>query len=263
MIREADLTVIDEAFATYPRALPSLWAMFSGGHDSLTATHVAAQHPRFAGVVHINTGIGIEQTREFVRDTCRREGWPLREYEPPVSYDDLVMRWGFPGPGGHGLIYNRLKERCIRAHVRWVKDGHRRDSLVVLATGVRSEESARRMRHVQRIQKDEGRVWAAVIFDWTKIDCGRYIAAHDLPRNEVVDLLHMSGECLCGAFARPGELEEVALWYPEVAARIRRLEEVAEDSGIAACRWGVRPPQQQLPGQQSLMPLCVGCEARA
>ena len=30
----------------------AVFAMFSGGHDSLTATHIAAQHPKFTAAVH-------------------------------------------------------------------------------------------------------------------------------------------------------------------------------------------------------------------
>ena len=58
-------------------------ALFSGGHDSLCATHLASRFRRFDGVAHINTGIGVEETREFVRTTCARYGWPLRELTPP------------------------------------------------------------------------------------------------------------------------------------------------------------------------------------
>ena len=49
----------------------NVFAMFSGGHDSVCAAHVASQRPEFSGCVHINTGIGIEKTREFVRLTCQ------------------------------------------------------------------------------------------------------------------------------------------------------------------------------------------------
>ena len=49
----------------------AVFGMFSGGHDSICAVHMAAQRPEFTAAVHINTGIGIEQTREFVR---RRAG---------------------------------------------------------------------------------------------------------------------------------------------------------------------------------------------
>ena len=51
------LGVLDQSMTRYE---PShLFAMFSGGHDSLTATRIASKHPNFSAAVHINTGIGI------------------------------------------------------------------------------------------------------------------------------------------------------------------------------------------------------------
>jgi hypothetical protein len=62
----------------------------------------------------------------------------------------------------------------------------------------------------------------------------------DVPRNPASDLIHMSGECLCGAFAHPGELDEIGEWYPDVVAEIRALEAEARAAGIPEpfCRWG-------------------------
>jgi 3'-phosphoadenosine 5'-phosphosulfate sulfotransferase (PAPS reductase)/FAD synthetase len=96
--------------------------LFSGGHDSLCACHIASQHPNFSGVVHINTGIGIEETRQFVRDTCQREGWELLELHPPETYESLVVEHGFPGPAHHYKMYQRLKERCLRQLLRMTRD---------------------------------------------------------------------------------------------------------------------------------------------
>ena len=50
----------------------------------------------------------------------------------------------------------------------------------------------------------------------------------------------MSGECLCGAYAKRGELDEIALWYPDVAARIRDLERRVAANGLAYNRWEAR-----------------------
>ena len=70
----------------------SIYGMFSGGHDSLCAAALASLHPLFAGAIHINTGIGIEETREFVRDTCERHFWPLHEiHAPEGKYEQMVL----------------------------------------------------------------------------------------------------------------------------------------------------------------------------
>lgn len=227
-----------------PRAIVSL---LSGGHDSLTATAVAHEWAVERGVAlevaHVNTGIGIPATNVFAREVCLGRGWSFAEYHPPVSYDELVLRFGFPGPGYHELPYRMLKERCFRRIVAERKQ--ERGDRVVLISGARRAESMRRtVTNVVAAEMREGaRVWASPLWDWTKLDCGRFMADRDLPRNDVVDLLHMSGECLCGAFARPNEFEEIREWFPATAERIARLEEKARAAGLHGCAWGKRPPK--------------------
>lgn len=253
-------------------------AMFSGGHDSLVATHVAMQHPRFSFAAHMNTGIGIEQTREFVRDTCEAWGIELREYRAdeyvradgkrdPQCYEDIVTEYGFPGPGQHQKMYIRLKERPLTQMIRDL-DRNRMDR-VLLVTGVRSDESTRRIAHVEPIQKWGSKIWVAPIWDWTKRDCNEYIREHSLKRNWVSDILHMSGECLCGAYAHDGELDEIRTWFPETAAKIERIQERV----MQRFPWGWEdgPPdwwvphkngQEFIPGLEPQI-LCTGCAHRA
>lgn len=241
-LEERAHAVLDQAVDEHE---PShVFAMFSGGHDSLTAARIVSKHERFSGCVHINTGIGIEATRDFVRETCAREGWPLKEYHAREDcgqdYEQLVLERGFPGPPHHYKMYQRLKERAIRALIRDHKT-HWHDR-IVLATGCRSQESTRRMGHVEPVQREGVRVWAAPIHDWDKAQCNAYIDHEGLERNAVVDLVHMSGECLCGAFAHPGELDEIGLWFPETAAYIRDLERRVREAGHD-WGWEDRPPR--------------------
>ncbi len=221
-----------------------VFCMFSGGHDSLCSTHLSMNHlarmdPK---VVHINTGIGIEATRQFVRRTCQDLKWELLEYYPPdKTYEDLVLEHGFPGPGAHGYMYIYLKERAIRKLIRDHK--HKRMDRILLITGVRIEESVRRMGNVEPIQRIGAQVWVSPLTSWTKLQCNQYIEVQDLPRNEVVDILHMSGECLCGAFAKPGELEWISKWFPEVGTYVQQLSEKVQREGKHAT-WGTRPPRK-------------------
>jgi 3'-phosphoadenosine 5'-phosphosulfate sulfotransferase (PAPS reductase)/FAD synthetase len=73
--------------------------LFSGGNDSTVLAHLMRKHSTHA--VHCNTTIGIEETRQFVRDVCAGWGLPLIEETAPVSYRELVLEQGFPGPGHH------------------------------------------------------------------------------------------------------------------------------------------------------------------
>lgn len=246
-----------------------VYALFSGGHDSLCSAAIAAKHPLFRGVVHLNTGIGIEETREFVRETCDRQGWPLTEVRATDGlYEKLVLeRGGFPsGTSSHNSMLFFLKQQPLRAWCRTIPG--KRIGLVI---GIRREESVRRMGAgisvPKRLEHRSRRVWLSPILDWTALDCSRFMGAEGLPRNPVVDLLHRSGECLCGALARPGEINEISQWFPDAARRINDLERRVEEAGIAACVWAspvgrrIAPEQESLFSKADLAPLCSSCEA--
>jgi len=229
-----------------------VFALFSGGHDSLCATHIASKHPRFSGVIHVNTGIGVEATRTYVRETCARFGWPLKEYHVEgQSYRDLALTYGFPGPPQHNVMYRKLKQRSLERVVREHKT-HRHDRLIFV-NGARRGESQRRMRTTagKEVYREKCIVWVSVIHGWAATDRLPYMALHGLPRNPVVDRLHMSGECLCGCFSKPGELQMLEAWYPETAATIRDLEREVRARGLP-CLWGEPPPTKVSPDQQSM-----------
>jgi len=230
----------------------AVFGLFSGGHDSLTATYIASLHPRFTAAVHINTGIGIEATREFVRNTCAKRNWPLLEYKAventdgegnpdPQIYEDMVMEQGFPGPFLHTKMYNRLKERQLRR----VERDHQAtpQEPVMYVSGMRSQESLKRMRHTMAYQPEGRRVWVAPIHDFTKDDCGEVIKAAGLEFNPVVLHTGKSGECLCGAYAHPGELAELKFWEETRPAydRIIELEKKVRAAGFP-WGWAEAPP---------------------
>lgn len=253
------IALIDQAVQEHRPV--AVFALFSGGHDSLVNTHLTAQHPRFAGVVHLNTGIGIEETREFVRETCQRFGWPLIERWPPrVTYEQMCLDRGMPGgPKKHEIMYHRLKGESLDVLTAETKT--KRSDRIILSTGIRTQESTRRMRlHAVPTRRDGAKVWVNPITDLSAFDVGAYIEEHGLRRNPVVDKVHRSGECLCGALARPEELDEIAFWFPDVAARIRALEQQCFARGLPY-RWGSKEVKAPDPNQPYL-PLCQSCPTR-
>lgn len=247
-----------------------VWSLFSGGDDSLATAIVTSQAIGFRGCLHIDTGIGIPETQQFVIETCARQGWPLKIYRAKdcgQDYEALVMDQGFPGPAMHFKMYCRLKERALRAFVRDHKQ-HTRDRLI-LSTGVRKNESQRRMGRTKQIDRDGVKVWVNALYNWSKRDCLDLIEGAGIPRNPVVELMHMSGECLCGSFAAPGELKEIALWYPKTAEHIRQLEQRVATVHPRACKWGHRPererkrqPATRDSAGRKVGPLCQQCELR-
>ena len=163
------------AIATYK---PShVFGLFSGGHDSLCSTALAAAHPSFTAAVHINAGVGIDETREFVRETCRRQGWPLIEMHPDAkTYRDLVIERGMPGgPKAHNTMYYWLKQRQVRRLVAEHKQ-HRHDR-IVLVTGIRLQESERRMAAAISVpvRRSGAQVWVSPILVWSKRECHDYM----------------------------------------------------------------------------------------
>ena len=210
---EASVTgqpLIDMAVQQY--GCQDVWALVSGGTDSLTALSVALEHPSFRGVLHLNTGVGVEQSREHVRQVCKDVGCPLAEYcakdnvnakgtPDPQVYEDIVLEHGFPGPtkSGHGIMYARLKQRSIE---RFCRDhAYRHQNKVIFITGVRSAESRRRMGFVKPINlnpsADKRYAWVAPIHDWSKGRCVEHLESrpHGIRINPISLLLNKSGEC--------------------------------------------------------------------
>jgi len=252
-----------------------LLALFSGGDDSLTATHIAAQHPLFKAVVHLDTGTGVPETRAFVEETCRREGWPLEVYSAPAgTYERLVLEGyttragklcqGFPsGPKSHATMYWYLKQRQLRAAIRAHKQ--RRRDRVGFVAGIRVAESDRRMQSAMAQphykEADRSAVWLHPILDWSKAECLEYLAAHHIPRNPVAVNCHRSGECLCGALANHAELGEIAFFYPHVGERFARLAQRVTELGIASDQWAGGPTgwRRTTPRSAAMLPLCTSC----
>lgn len=242
----------------------------SGGNDSVAVAHWMMNNVDGCEVVHCNTGIGIKRTREFVRDTCATYHWPLTEIRAKEDcgqdYRALVVEFGFPGPAGHQMMYNHLKDRCIEKLVRDAKahltGGAKRKARVMIATGIRKDESQRRMGYGLRVVNRRGaQVWTNPIYWWTASQRDAYRAAHRLPTNPISAALGMSGECLCGAYAHPGEKELVRAVCPETGAE---LDDIERDVLAAGHTWGWegRPPHgaRNTRRKPKFMPFCVGCE---
>ena len=235
---------------------------FSGGFDSLVTTHWMMNNIRGCEVFHANTGIGIERTREFVRHTCDWFGWPLTEIRAKEDcgqdYDEMVIAHGFPGPGHHYKMFQRLKERCVRKLVAMNKT--KVSDCVMIATGIRKDESARRAGYKYSVIDHVGSaMWVNPFYYRSREWFSAYIKKHQLPQNPVSKLLGMSGECLCGAYAHSGELALVKMVCPATHDRIRALEARVRDAGHA-WGWEEKPPKKVAASTGKFMPFCVGCE---
>ena len=222
--------------------LVGIAVLYSGGNDSTVLAHLFRNVATHA--IHANTGIGVEATRVFVRETCKAWGLPLIEHHPPVSYEELVIERGFPGPAMHWKMFQRLKERALRLARKDLVLNPRQERVIFVA-GRRRTESNRRAA-IPEAERQGSIEWLSPLAFWTTLDLVTYRLMQDeegdpVPTNETSAKIHMSGECLCGAFAKEGELDEIGYWYPEVRAEIEALEAKVLAAGNApewACRWG-------------------------
>lgn len=269
------LAIIQKAVDDF--SLDAVFALVSGGDDSLALLDIVRYHPRFAGVIHIDTLTGITDTASWkygqnesiatrhVTEVCERNKFSLIVKTPFTQYDQLVIKYGFPAPAQHGTMYQMLKERPLRqAKIDARKFGGKRIGFV---TGARSSESIRRFANVTESHWHEGVAWIPAIKHWNKSDCLSLLAESRHDRNPVSLVMGMSGECGCGAFATPNEKRVIDHYYPQTGQRINHLEEgvrhFAQVNRIDAvhCRWGnakgkrINDKQLELQGFE----LCVSC----
>lgn len=243
LIKESHLILdygISKYVTPFNQGIAAKCVLFSGGNDSTALVYLFKDIVDY--VIHINTGIGIEETRQFVRDTCEKLNLVLKEYHPKEEnkYENLIKQFGFPGPAQHFLMYQRLKERSLFAARKELNPKFRRNRIIYIA-GRRRDESNRRM-NIPLINRFGSIVWVSPLYNWTKTDIETFRKINpEIPRNLVSDLIHMSGECLCGAFAHKGEREEIRFFFPEVVDYIESLEKSVKEMNTHTeqrCEWG-------------------------
>jgi len=179
--------------------------LVSGGLDSTVAAHYAINNGPVDLLVYLDTRTGLDETKDYLHKLADHLGvqlWTLRTHE---SYKEQVKETGFPGPAQHQTQYTALKERQI-SRLATLSSGRGNASDLHLWTGVRSDESERRMEHVEPESEGQRWIWHAPIHDWTKEECRKYVDKHDLPENSLWDTLGRSGDCFCGCFGAPSEL---------------------------------------------------------
>ena len=246
------------------------WVMYSGGKDSSCVAYKLIELDQFEGVVVFDTGICATGFIEWIKDTCEKRKWKLHiekggymsGNEKIQSYDQFVKKFGFPKPFSHSWIMRIVKGRAFTKF----KKAHTVDKIKPkVASGVRQKESKRRMKNVtgEYGEFDGCKVWNAV-YNWDNDQVWEYVRKYKIEISPAYKTIHMSGDCLCGAYARKDEVDIIKMFYPEVADRLTKLEnEIKDNEKIPKqCRyWGYKDGEGFHSKQTKLDSiLCAECD---
>lgn len=239
---------------------PKCWAMVSGGKDGMSSARCLEENGLLEGVIAFDTKLNIPEWRDFIEDACREQKWRLEVYTTPESYEWIVERFGFPGWGQHKHVMNRLKGRCVKEFKQRHPDG-------ILASGARKYESARRALNAKPVGLFEKVPTVAPIYDWTTPDTWKYFKAHNLKRSPAYHTLQISGDCLCGAFAREDEPAAIQKHYPKIwdyfeslSAKIKGKLDTHGRRLRSQWGWGAKAHHEKRPNKnQSEMLICAEC----
>jgi len=213
----------------------SLVCCFSGGKDSLAATHFMFDAVRdFEDldryVVWVDTTIALPGVREYVEETALAQHWPLIILKPEISFFQLASRWGMPGMRHRWCCYH-LKLKPMIEFTRKLRPQR------CEVTGLRRAESARRSKMVQwfLVKKNQTFKYAPII-DWTDEDVDSYIHEHSLKVNELYSLINTSGECICGVYTSVHKLQLIRGKWPDFFKQFVTLERSFRSHGAAFYR---------------------------
>jgi phosphoadenosine phosphosulfate reductase len=258
-----------------PRGPYIMRGLFSGGKDSMVATHLAAQRENMEGVAYVatNTGpVSHEHSAEVAKLADQYE-WHMLTASPATTYEMLVIKEGFPGPGAHSWMYQMLKERSIRKISAQLRKGRRGVKLVYIS-GIRRAESQQRADAPEFTEKTKTERWVNPLVNWHDEDIANYMDLCGLS----VPNFHHSVDCGCGAYAQPGERERL-MEHPRqkiyitglemIVNQARHLQQMQADAGYGGkvipeqfCKWGhglngqdIKAPK---PGAVSMCNDCSG-----
>jgi len=206
-------------------SIKSLVCCFSGGKDSLAATHLVLSDVEGMDidtyVVFVDTTVMIPIAEPFVRDVCSRYGWNLHVLKPAQSFWDQAETKGMPWVQRRWCCYG-LKLQPIFDFIRPLPPQRGE------VTGMRKDESRNRQEKIKyEVAYDRRRrvnAWHYLpLKDWSNRDVLEYIKAHDLPMPPHYKL-GIKETCMCGAFSSKKEIEILRGQFPELFQKFVELE---------------------------------------
>lgn len=264
---EISRSILDRAVATYDPSL--IMCCFSGGYDSLIATHMVHrwQAPVPVLTVSVDTLISADGWREFVTTAAAAIGvtrFEIADNPELDSWKKDVEERGFVYRRNQHLFYFYwLKQRVFRLLLAKYKT-HRHDR-VMFVTGVRRAESKERA-NTPEVSESGSAVYCNPLVYWNEEECWLYRTAHELPVNPFYDTFGNSGDCLCN-WHNQISLAAVEQHAPNAYQVIKPLHDgCLTNHGYGYQGEPSRYTKQELAGQMRLLPdmddvpnLCAGC----
>jgi len=175
-------------------------------------------------VVHVDTGVMLPGTLEYVKSVADIYNWPLVVLKPKIDFWKYATRYGVPSVRRRWCC-KILKLQPIFEFVKQLRP--QRAEVI----GFRVDEVERRRRRPQVWYRKKTHSWVYYpIKSWTKRDIMNYIKEHGLP-DPPHYRLGLKETCLCGAFAHKKEWMIVKAHFPEFFEKFVELEK-------ARMRWG-------------------------
>lgn len=265
------IDIIDRA---YEHWRPSwIFALYSGGYDSVSSTHFAWKWAEARGLTHkvkvisADTGVSADGWRDYVARVARSQTWlhEIRTNPDPNFYYKNVREYGMPYTKQMHwqIMYRNLKERTFDA-LRAEHKENRRDRCM-LVTGMRRDESHQRASTPEWLEDGAG-LWVSPLVNWTGKQVRELRIALNIEINPFYEKKLGSGDCECnwGGFLTMEELEQAS---PQLAARIRpehnhclRMHGYGYGERPTDTLLAERAGQMTLPGVEPLVNLCASCE---
>lgn len=205
----------------------------SGGVDSTAMLWAVANSDEIDvdAVVHLNTGIGAEFTREYVRKQAAELGLPYIEGIQPKwerRYATRFIKHGAPGPRPQAHNIHRIDgKQDVEDKLVQSFNGD-----IVILTGVSRHESNRRKKTVSQsgIQADKRHDWVTYggpVAEYTGSELRQVLHDNDVEVNELADVMDSSAECLCGSFDTFWILGVLWKYHPEIVIGLWALMSMA------------------------------------
>jgi len=206
---------------------------FSGGRDSALTCYIAKKVGDSLNIptrlIHVDTGIYIPQTREYVKEYANWLRAELKIIKTSYDYFEKVKEYGYPDIFRRRWCWKFLKQEPLyQFRVNELKEEV--NSLWIL--GIRRNESLFRLKnygginttlHNAKIKKLHVIEWLPILFlDAKQLEA--LIQKFEIPRNEVWEKAGTSGECLCLAGTTKKKLESIFLNYPDVAKKFHDFD---------------------------------------